>query len=194
MKRVLILAALLVMGVTGLVGCGETSTTTSNTNTESVVESVAEDTDNASEVVSAEESKADDSETSSGIGTKQSSITLVNNDEVSVKYNGIYRYSDDCLVLDLLIENKCDNERKFTPNNFVVNNCKISLANEYVNVPAHSKYSSTVNFDFIFLISDLQTYDIAKIKSLDFDLEIDDESYDKIHEYPIHIPCDYTVK
>ena len=104
-----------------------------------------------------------------------SSPVMLDQDGIYVEYRGFEKYSTHSYVISLYIENNRDTAFYFSLGNTMVNDYLLSVANNGIEIPAHSKYMTYPQFDLVVDIDDLNACGITDVYSFRTTLEIETE-------------------
>lgn len=113
---------------------------------------------------------------------------LIDNEDVTVSYCGISKFSDSSYIINLYMENKSDTEKYIDTDDILINGYSMRIANTNYAVPAHCKFLASPMFKFIIDVEDLETYGISNIETIDFTLNIKNEwSGDSLYSTPVNL-------
>ena len=104
-----------------------------------------------------------------------SSPVMLDQDGIYVEYRGFEKYSTHSYVINLYIENNRDTSFYFSLGNTMLNDYLITVANNGIEIPAHSKYMTLPQFDLVIDVDDMNACGITTLYSLRTTLEIETE-------------------
>ena len=163
-----LLAIVLCVSMFMVAGCGGSSekTASGDSSTETVK------SENQSEAYSETESEETSAEEETEEDTTVETVVLLDENDIYVEYRGLAEYSSTSWLVNLYIENNSDVEIYVSLRNVLVNDCKVSIANNSATIQPESKYLVEPNFDFVLDIEDVVLYGLSNIDTIEYDLEI----------------------
>lgn len=123
-----------------------------------------------------EKSGGDKTAIQNGSAETAEPVVLLDQKDIYVEFRGISDYTSDYWIINLYIENHRDSEIIVELEDVLINKFAISLGDNGISIPANGKYLAKPNFDFIIVPEDLAAYDMTALETLDFNLNIRDES------------------
>ncbi len=113
----------------------------------------------------------------------QDSIVLYDDNNIFIEYRGLKDYySKDVLYI--------------MENNLVCNRVNLRSTNGLLDLPADSVFLAYPNYHFVIDYEDLKEYDVKKIETIDFELEINKGSWfggENVVTLPVHIDVDFPI-
>jgi len=100
------------------------------------------------------------------------SPVMMDQDGIYVEFRGFEKYSTHSYVINLYIENNRDTDFCFSLENTMINDYLMTVANNGITVPAHSKYMTLPQFDLVVDADHLTDCNVTKVHSLRTTIEI----------------------
>lgn len=118
-------------------------------------------------------------------------VNILDRNGIAVEFQGLSKYSGSEMMIELMIHNSNDYAVYLSLEKFKVNDCSITLIDNFLRIPGGTRVLSKQDASFIFDVNNLKEYGINVIEEIDFILDIRDENYSDRFEKQIYINSDH---